>query len=293
MYAGLFTEFTLHLAFGLCLALFFVSRKLVTSGFFRIQMWIVMGLDTFAGILCLSNDHKACAVLSFLAAASSYFSAVFWLYERTAWGMRGVAFVLFLNLVAFIWMPPFAHLPVDQSFLGSRNLAFVEGLTSGSLLGFTVTAMLLGHWYLNVPGMKLQPLQTLLVAMSGAVILRAAVGIPSLWEASRMGVIDLRLGVVLSLRWIAGLIAVAVLCYMAWQTLRIPNTQSATGILYVAVILVFLGELSSHLLAKDFVREGSLRLSKLSVGKLRFVDGIDGRTGVFSVRLSIPPDCSG
>ena len=38
---------------------------------------------------------------------------------------------------------------------------------------------------------------------------------------------------------------------MTWQTLKIPNTQSATGILYVAVILTFLGELVSHLLSQE------------------------------------------
>jgi hypothetical protein len=35
---------------------------------------------------------------------------------------------------------------------------------------------------------------------------------------------------------------------MTWETLKIPNTQSATGILYAGVILVFVGELVSQLL---------------------------------------------
>jgi hypothetical protein len=38
---------------------------------------------------------------------------------------------------------------------------------------------------------------------------------------------------------------------MAWKTLQIPNTQSATGILYVAVIGVFTGELLGLLLSAD------------------------------------------
>ena len=52
----------------------------------------------------------------------------------------------------------------------------------------------------------------------------------------------------LALRWLAGLIGILGLAGMTWQTLKIPNTQSATGILYVAVIFAFLGELSSQLL---------------------------------------------
>jgi hypothetical protein len=35
---------------------------------------------------------------------------------------------------------------------------------------------------------------------------------------------------------------------MTYKTLKIPNTQSATGILYVGVIGTFLGELTSLLL---------------------------------------------
>jgi hypothetical protein len=38
---------------------------------------------------------------------------------------------------------------------------------------------------------------------------------------------------------------------MAWRTLKIPNTQSTTGILYVAVIGVFVGELAAALLSAE------------------------------------------
>jgi hypothetical protein len=38
---------------------------------------------------------------------------------------------------------------------------------------------------------------------------------------------------------------------MAWRTLEVPNTQSATGILYVAVIGVFVGELAAALLSAE------------------------------------------
>ena len=38
------------------------------------------------------------------------------------------------------------------------------------------------------------------------------------------------------------------LTWMAWQAARIRSTQSATGILYVVVLLSFLGELTGQLL---------------------------------------------
>ena len=44
--------------------------------------------------------------------------------------------------------------------------------------------------------------------------------------------------------------ATLVLGWMAWETARIRSTQSATGILYVVVIVCFLGELTSQLLVE-------------------------------------------
>jgi hypothetical protein len=55
--------------------------------------------------------------------------------------------------------------------------------------------------------------------------------------------------VFLSLRWLAGLIGTLGLAWMTWLTLKIPNTQSATGILYAAMILAFIGELTAQLMS--------------------------------------------
>jgi hypothetical protein len=55
----------------------------------------------------------------------------------------------------------------------------------------------------------------------------------------------------LALRWLAGFAGTLLLIGMTWQTLKIPNTQSATGMLYVAVITTFLGELTAQLLSAE------------------------------------------
>jgi hypothetical protein len=52
-----------------------------------------------------------------------------------------------------------------------------------------------------------------------------------------------------SLRWLAGLVGLPVLLWLSRKTLDIPNTQSATGILYVACLAAILGELTAQLLA--------------------------------------------
>jgi hypothetical protein len=49
----------------------------------------------------------------------------------------------------------------------------------------------------------------------------------------------------LSMRWGMGFAGPAVAAVLAWKTVQIRSTQSATGILYVALALVLFGELSS------------------------------------------------
>ena len=99
--------------------------------------------------------------------------------------------------------------------------------------------------------MRLGPLKRLIIAILVLVVVRSVVCGAGLTgelladnDAHNFGWYSL-----LSLRWLSGLVGVLFLGLMTWQTLKIPNTQSATGILYVAVMFSFLGELSSQLLS--------------------------------------------
>ena len=124
--------------------------------------------------------------------------------------------------------------------------------TSGLLLGLTIACMLLGHWYLNTPSMQLDPLRQLLLAVVVVCVARALLcggGLAA--EIMQSGVVSFGWGGLVCFRWCSGLVGISILAWMTWQTLRIPNTQSATGILYVAVIFSFMGELSSELLGTN------------------------------------------
>jgi len=112
--------------------------------------------------------------------------------------------------------------------------------------------MLLGHWYLNSPTMEMTPLRRLIVLMALAVVLRTIFCSLGLWgELAYANSFSTQWIAFVALRWTFGLLGVAILTWMAWQTLKIPNTQSATGILYVAVIGTFVGETMSLLLSSE------------------------------------------
>jgi len=127
----------------------------------------------------------------------------------------------------------------------------VDDLASAALLGSATTAMLMGHSYLIAPAMSLTPLNRLLAALGICLLIRMVLAGFGLWSwTGQLGSANLEteMWFLLLVRWSLGIVAPLVLGWMAWETARIRSTQSATGILYVVVIVCFLGELTSQLL---------------------------------------------
>ena len=120
----------------------------------------------------------------------------------------------------------------------------------------TLTAMLLGHHYLTAPAMSIDPLKRVVALMAWALIVRsvlAGVGLsisprePAVLEPG-VGLIDA--GMFMAARWGMGFVGTAIAIYMTWRTAQLRSTQSATGILYIAMIFVLFGELTSMILAQ-------------------------------------------
>jgi hypothetical protein len=236
---SLLVQFLLRLVFGLAAGMALCSPRQVTSGYFRNHLHVTLGLSLLAGLVAMSNGGPWGWALA--AAVASYFGAACWLYENAKLGRPMLVAVLALALAGAVE----AAYALSQAWMPCLGAA-----TSGLLLGLTTASMLLGHWYLNTPTMQLAPLKRLLAATAGAVLLQMAVsgwGIVQAFDSATPP--QTQWWLFLTLRWAFGLIGVIVLLAMAWKTLQIPNTQSATGILYVAVIGAFAGELLGLLLS--------------------------------------------
>ncbi len=242
----LLTEFIFRLAFGLALAMALVSSRQVTSGYFRNHLYVLLGLDVLATLIAFADRERYAVWPPAVGAIASYLGAVAWLYEKPAGGRLLLLVVAGANLCASL-------IGISTSGRGELAIALsaLAAITGGLLLGSTIAAMFLGHWYLNTPTMEIAPLRRLSKLMASSVMLRAIVsGVGLGLVVQALGWEDVNLPL-LSLRWIAGIAAVGGLVWMSWETLKIPNTQSATGILYVAVIVTFLGELVAHLLSQE------------------------------------------
>jgi hypothetical protein len=247
-------QFALLLMLGMSLMWGLMPRSQVTSGFFRIQMMIVMALGVLAvltlGHLVTTDDAStqggwllAARVAAGLAAITGYIGSVCWMLDRRPAGTVCV----FLILVS-----TFASLILSHGSLGW--LATVPGLlllaahlSTAAVLGGAMTGMLLGHWYLTAPTMSIEPLKRLSVLFGAAVVMRLIVSVAG-WSLTQQPLTDGTLLTWFALRWLAGIIGPLVIAIMALQILRYRNTQAATGVLFAGVILTFIGEMSAALL---------------------------------------------
>lgn len=267
MLAKLLVEFLFRLTFGIALAMALTPAHLVSGGFFRVHLWVLMGLQTLAALVLsgaggvpIGRDASAAAAtmtvggfslplwLAVLAAAASYVGAVIWMYERPRAGKTALGLVAAWALAGSVlssWS--------QAAGMGRLALTVADQATAGLLLGSVTTAMLLGHWYLNAPTMKLDPLKRLVKLVGLSVALRGAVclaGWGLAWHAAQTPwPPGSSVSLLLSLRVLAGIVGVGLLAGLTWQTLKVPNTQSATGILYAGVILAMLGELTGQILS--------------------------------------------
>jgi hypothetical protein len=241
------SQFLFRLAFGMAAAMAASSPRLVTSGYFRVHLYVILGLNTLAAMVAVASPEYALWP-PVAGAILSYLGAVAWLYEKP---LAGRLFLVLVSAVALAGAWRSLAVPPGESTLRTV-LMWADPPTGGLVLGITMAAMLLGHWYLNTPTMQLGPLRRLIALLTLAVLLRMIVcgaGLTVLLASSEP--VSFANGLFIALRWLSGLLGTLGLAWMGWQTLKIPNTQSATGILYVAVIATFLGELTSQLLSVE------------------------------------------
>ncbi len=243
-------QFLLRLSLGMAAAMAIVPPRQVTSGYYRNNLYVLLGLNVLASLLAWASPADAPLPLwpPVAAAVLSYLGAVFWLYELAGPGLLALVAIACVCLSG-TWLAQSPHsAPLTAGWL----LTWLDPLSGGAVLGTTMAAMLLGHWYLNSPGMSLAPLVRLTIGLMAAVVLRAAVsGLGLAFQWQETGPFSTNQWLFIGLRWLTGIGGAMAVAVAARQTLQVPNTQSATGIFYVGVIVTFLGELTAQLLSSQ------------------------------------------
>jgi hypothetical protein len=235
--------FCLRLACGVILVLPILPTAIVPPRFFRVQFLVALGLLAVAAVFL----YDAAGVVFWsawgAAALGCIAGSIVWHLDKAPGG-RLVIWLTPPALLACLVLGGLAVHPAEAAAWRSA-----DDLTSMAVLGTATTAMLMGHSYLISPAMSIAPLKRLLLALGAALVVRIGLACAALWLwKAHAGLPEGELLVWLPARWVLGLLGPLALGWMAWETARIRSTQSATGILYVVVIVCYLGELTSQLL---------------------------------------------
>ncbi|HEV7570967.1 MAG TPA: hypothetical protein VGQ21_05665 [Thermoanaerobaculia bacterium] len=227
--------FLIDLAAGLYLFLPLVGRRNAGVKFYRL-------------ILITSGALAICARVASQLAHSQHFSA----FEAMAVGLTIIVYVTLRYPKRLIFRIPAALLGIvyivapviawREATHASVLWSIAGALSSVAILGSVTLAMLLGHWYLVVRGMAIDPLKRLTFATLGATIVKIVVVVIAIVAGGAWYEVAIRQGIFFWMRAGWGLAGPLLLYPMVWGTVKIRSTMAATGILYVDVVAVVIGE---------------------------------------------------
>jgi hypothetical protein len=221
----------------------------ITRGHFRIVAWCALalaGMATFASFAATlgveGGGSQRMLSLIFLGACAIYVLAQYSQSDPTAatigYVAGGVGIIALIATAGLLdgW-------PISISAAGV--------VIGAGLLGAVTNGMLLGHWYLNQPGLKpwaLERLTTLGLVVSagtaalGIVSASRLIGAPTEGAALGLPGFGENLAPAFFFIWLALVTFTAGVIYMARRCVTIRSIQSATGLYYVAILTAGVAE---------------------------------------------------
>ena len=235
-------HFLLCLSLGTALFAWIADPKLTGAGFMRLIVghgFIFLALNVLVGWFFHGAPPQGLLALEGLALLVLGVQWKFHPDKRTP--VMWILFALQVVLTILLFMS-----------VAKDRAAFFFFVSSALLLGVTHYSMLLGHYYLVVPKLTERPLLVCLVVCWALMVLKVAVSAWASWRAAPYLVEGTELGdgyvfnwLVVAMRWLWGYLALGILSWFAWRLCRMRSIQSATGVLYIMVFFVFIGELLS------------------------------------------------
>jgi hypothetical protein len=241
------SDFSVRLACGLAAFLIATPWRVVPPAFFRTHCQVILGLLVLSALdLSRAGAPGMLVVLAAGAAGMAYFASVAWGLGLSRVGGPLTALIALATVGILV-----SASRSPEGLVWALNAS--GRLASAALMGSTLTAMLLGHHYLTAPAMSIDPLRRFVRAMAWSLGIRAALAAPALWiwlnraSTATSGSVS---PFFLAVRWGMGFAGPLVATVLTWKTVEIRSTQSATGILYIALTLVLFGELTALILSR-------------------------------------------
>jgi MFS family permease len=187
-----------------------------------------------------SSMGPARLALAGLFGASALYAYATVREQRTAWlGLGGLASVIGLAALGLL-----ARVVAEPTW--SVGLVLASFVIGSLVVGFAGLGMTLGHWYLVTPRLPEKPLRELTGLLFVLIIVQALFVAPALLlphDTVHTSVDkEITSNVFFYLRIGFGLAFPGLLAWMAYDSAGVRAMQSSTGLLYIAMVLVFCGE---------------------------------------------------
>lgn len=231
----------------------------IERGFYKSTGGVYLGFGVAAllGRFTLAVEHGGHGALEIV-------ELCFWFASVAAgavylWSLWGEAFVLRARAFSLCWMMGSLALIAGSQFYRLGGPVSIESLiypinflVSALLLGAVSTGMLLGHWYLIDHNLKIDPFRHLLSFYIGTLVAQVVIWVGSLLVLAMIGsaatatagqTLYADHSALLLFRLALSPLSAAAMAWMIWRVLQIPQTMAATGLFYVAILAVFVGEM--------------------------------------------------
>ena len=236
--------FLLEAGAGTAFLLLFFPPKTLGKGFFSLHGAISLFLVLLAAIARPAGLSPSVAALA---------AAVLGLYSLAAhFGRAAAARPLLLGGAAAAAFGAARVALVAPRAPGS-GWTVVSAAVGGLFFGAVLLTMNLGHWYLvsrSLPFQLLARGATLFAALAAAraALLGMAIAVNPRPEGLEALLSLDRDALFFLFRVVWGLLGPLALSYFVWRTAEMKSNQAATGLLYVALVFVLIGELLSSYL---------------------------------------------
>jgi protein NrfD len=236
--------FLLEAGAGTAFLLLFFPPRTLGKGFFSLHGTIAFSLVVLGAIMRPPGLSPAIGILA---------AALLALYSLAAHAGRAAAARPILLAGAIAAALGAARVAVLAPRTTGNGWTIASAAIGGLFLGAVLLIMNLGHWYLvsrSLPFQLLARGATLFsfLAAARAAFLGVAIavnprpeGLDALLSVDRDALFFL-------FRVVWGLLGPLALSYFVWRTAEMKSNQAATGLLYVALVFVLIGELLSSYL---------------------------------------------
>ena len=227
--------------------LWFTPRQKIDSGFYNFNLGLAGLIGGMALVIAWATGMHPMNIYGIAGWLGMHLLVTFIFWNKKKISLIVISFTSFIGCFIFVLIAKNLF-PESNSF----HVVFT-GFVSQSILAGVMFAMILGHWFLNVVQLPIRLL------MNTTNALATLLGVRFIWNIFQFSNLTVAAaygqslslvqyvqtldGFFLGVAFFFGLIVPLTLHYFIWRTLKLHATQSATGLLYISVLAVLVGDL--------------------------------------------------